>query len=124
MGKSCFVALAPLVQWLLILGFLSSWWNNRLAQRIHGSGRLVNLNEYLVLQVVFLAARSFSVWALRDPSSSFIPIPQEAAHLFMALFIVIVSMIWFLRLQDCLQQPVYYKISHPRQIPQDIPRQF
>jgi hypothetical protein len=90
-SMACFADLSRLAHWILVLGWPSLWWNNRLSEKLHGAGRLVNLNEYLVLQVIVIAARTFAVWSLRDPFNPVLPIPQNAAHLFMILFISVVS---------------------------------
>ena len=90
-SMTCFMDLAPVAHWILVLGWPSLWWNNRLSEILHGPGRLTNLKEYLILQVIVLSVRSLAVWTLRDPYNPRVPIPQNAAHLFMLLFMFMVS---------------------------------
>jgi predicted small integral membrane protein len=79
------------LQLFLLLGAISIWWNNRLREKLFSRGKLINITDYTVLQLTVLGVRLASVWLLSDTNGFTLPIPLEAGHLFMLLFLAIVS---------------------------------
>ena len=93
MTSECTTLAAPIAGLALILGVVSIWWNNRLLEqsRVPGS-RMLGLKDYYKLQVVVLMARIGAWICLRDGSEAGFSSPaMKAAHIFMLVFIVIVS---------------------------------
>jgi hypothetical protein len=83
---SCYAFLFPVV------GMLSFWWNNRLRESLQGFGRLSHLNDYYLLQAIFLAIRYAAV-RLFTHSTRFSPLlPPVPAHTFMIIFSLAVSL--------------------------------
>ena len=83
-----------MIQWSLILGVASIWWNTQLMAKLRRSGsRLTGLNEYYKLQVATMVVRAAAWWVLRERSTVALePAQVGAAHFFMLLFVVSVSL--------------------------------
>lgn len=79
-----------MIQWSLILGVASIWWNTQLMAKLRRSGsRLTGLNEYYKLQAATATVRASAWWVLREGSTVALePAQVGAAHLFMLFFVV------------------------------------
>ena len=77
----------------LDLGLLSIWWNPRLSDKIRReSGRILGLQEYYKLQIIFLLVRFFSSTVLiRSPFYGLDVQMTKAGHSFMLIFTILVS---------------------------------
>lgn len=95
--QACFSSMIPLAKDGLMLGIFSFWWNNRLNEKVKGSGgRMVGLNTHLKFQVVVLAVRATSIWCLQEVGTIKLALQAfRAAHLFMIIFTVITTFISF-----------------------------
>ncbi|OCL01354.1 hypothetical protein AOQ84DRAFT_306862 [Glonium stellatum] len=91
--QACFSSMTPLAKDGLVLGIFSFWWNNRLNKKLKGSGgRMVGLSAHMKFQVIMLAARAASIWFLQEVGTIKLALQVfRAAHLFMIIFIIIVS---------------------------------
>ena len=78
-----------------MLGIFSFWWNNKLNEKVKGSGgRMVGLSAHLKFQMVVLAVRAASIWCLQEVGTMKLALQVfRAAHLFMIIFTIIVSLL-------------------------------
>ncbi len=91
MEPACVAAANPIAEVALLMGLASMWWNNRLSERIeHPSCDMVGLSEYYKLQVIVLVAR-IGVWYYLQAPAGIDPAVVRAAHLFLLMFLIIVS---------------------------------
>lgn len=75
------------------LGLLSIWWNPRLKEKLRReNGRILGLQEFYKLQIIFLVVRTVS-WAVlvRPQDYGLDARAAKAAHSFMLVFVVLVS---------------------------------
>ncbi|KAI9758824.1 MAG: hypothetical protein M1835_000527, partial [Candelina submexicana] len=93
--KSCVSEITPVARICLLLGMVSIWWNNRLSEKVRGTGgRMVGLSEYYKLQIVVLATRVVAWWALQNAGRiGMSPVALKGAHGFMLTFIIISAII-------------------------------
>lgn len=93
--QACFSSMVPLAKDGLMLGIFSFWWNNRLNEKVKGSGgRMVGLSAHLKFQMVVLAARATGIWCLQEVGTIKLALQVfRAAHLFMIIFTIIVSLL-------------------------------
>jgi len=91
----CAVSAAPIAGLALLVGAISMWWNNRLKEKIRGSGyRMVGLSDYYKLQLVVLVVRICSWAYLQHGAVAGLSVAAlRAAHLFMLAFLAIVSIL-------------------------------
>jgi hypothetical protein len=75
----------------LAWGFLSCWWNYKLAERLYSLGRLRGVNNHMALQLIVLVARVAALWSLDHSWLSNSAVPLNAAHGVMLIFLVLVS---------------------------------
>jgi hypothetical protein len=85
-NSSCLDSMTESVPRFLQAGLLSFWWNNRIRDSLRGYGRLSYLNDYYVLQVIFLGIRYAAYWILSKPEEYSLPVPILAVHAFMIIF--------------------------------------
>jgi hypothetical protein len=73
------------------------WWNPKLRLKVEGrGGRFIGLGEYYQVQLIVMVARCVFWAVLKDPSSSGLqPTLPPALHLFMILFTILVSLVFF-----------------------------
>ncbi|KAF2663897.1 hypothetical protein BT63DRAFT_430146 [Microthyrium microscopicum] len=90
-GMSCYSEMTDVLQYFLLAGLLSIWWNNKISGSATGQGRLTNLNDYYFLQVLFLGARACAFWFLKDPNAS-TSLPPHAIHGFMIVFTIVCTL--------------------------------
>lgn len=95
MTSECAALAAPIAGLALVLGVVSIWWNNRLSEKARLPGcRMVGLKDYYKLQVLVLMARIGAWVFLKDGYAAGLSLPAlRAAHLFMLVFIAIVSIL-------------------------------
>ncbi|KAI9829068.1 MAG: hypothetical protein M1832_000091 [Thelocarpon impressellum] len=78
----------------LLLGVAGVWWNNRLMEKVRGSGgRMVGLSEFYKLQAVALVTRVLAWYLLREGSLELGPEARKGAHSFMLAFNVLTTLI-------------------------------
>ncbi len=90
--KSCVSETATIARLSIFLGMVSIWWNNRLFEKVRGTGgRMVGLSEYYKLQIVMLVTRVVAWWAVHNAGSiNMSPVALKGAHGFMLAFTIIV----------------------------------
>ncbi|KAI9815087.1 MAG: hypothetical protein M1827_002930 [Pycnora praestabilis] len=66
LDEGCAASAQPLAGLALLLGIVSFWWNNRLREKVQGSGgRLIGLTEYYKTQFVVLVSTIISLWMVK-----------------------------------------------------------
>lgn len=79
----------PLAKYALLLGLFSAWWNPRLQERMRKRwGRMIGIGDYYTQQLIFLAVRGAALyWITSQPNVE----QEQAAHLFLLVFSLVVS---------------------------------
>jgi hypothetical protein len=91
--KNCVAGFTGSARLSLFLALASCWWHPKLSKKRRTTGgRLVGLQEYVVLQLLGVGIRGAAWYALKEPSWIEFPVQTaKAIHMFMLVFFLIVS---------------------------------
>lgn len=102
--EPCFELATQWATWTLLAGIPFSWWHKTLRERmLVAGGRIVGLQDYFKLQAVVIFVRIMAWQVLQNQFTLSLPADAfGAAHLMIALFLVIVSCYRIGSYLDCL----------------------